>query len=81
MKIKKAFRNVGISDFVFEKNQDSILFGCNGDLYTIESEKDLIPLLFGPVDFDTQDIFKPETAQKLKTLLPLPLWIWGWDSV
>jgi len=81
MKLKKAFRNVGVSDFVFEKNQDAILFGCNGDLYTIESEKDLIPILFGPIDFDTQDIFKPETAQKLKTLLPLPLWIWGWDSV
>lgn len=81
MKLKKAFRNVGVSDFVFEKNNDTILFGCNGDLYTIESEKDLIPLLFGPVDFDHQDIFKPETAQKLKLLLPLPLWIWGWDSV
>lgn len=81
LKVKKAFRNVGVADFIFEKNQDHILFGCNGDLYTIEAEKDLVPLLFGPVDFDTQDIFKSETAQKLKLLLPLPLWIWGWDSV
>lgn len=81
MKVKKAFRSVGVSDFVFEKSNDKILFGCNGDLYTIDSEKDLVPLLFGPVDFDMQDIFKSETAQKLKLLLPLPLWIWGWDSV
>lgn len=81
MKIKKAFRNVGVSDFVFEKNNGKILFGCNGDLYTIETEKDLVPLLFGPIDFDSQDIFKPETAQKLKQILPLPLWVWGWDSV
>ncbi len=81
LKVKKAFRSVGVSDFVFEKNNDKILFGCSGDLYTIESEKDLVPLLFGPIDFDMQDIFKAETAQKLKLLLPLPLWIWGWDSV
>lgn len=81
MKVKKAFRGVGVSDLVFEKNNDHILFGCNSDLYTIETEKDLIPLLFGPIDFDSQDIFKAETAQKLKLLLPLPLWIWGWDSV
>ncbi len=81
LKIKKAFRSVGVIDFVLEKRGDQILFGVAGDLYSIPSESELIPLLFGPFDYTEQDIFKPETAQALSQILPLPLWVWGWDSV
>lgn len=80
-KIKKAFRAVGISDFVLEKRDGHIHFGVASDLYTIQAEKDLVPLLFGPWDWQNQDIFNDKTAQILGQILPLSIWVWGWDSV
>ncbi|MFZ3231297.1 MAG: GNAT family N-acetyltransferase [Pseudobdellovibrio sp.] len=80
-KIKKAFRAEGHELIVFEKQPDQIVFGYGTDLYTINNEADLVQLLFGPLKPQNLEFIKPETQQKLATLLPLPLWIWGWDSI
>ncbi len=80
-KVKKAFRAEGFEQIVLEKQDDQIVFGYGTDLYTIKNESDLIRLLFGPLKTTDLDFMKPETQMKLATLLPLPLWIWGWDSI
>lgn len=80
-KIKRAFRAEGISDIVLEKQGEQYLFGCGADLYTMTSEREMVKLLFGPIHFDDLAFIKKETRDKLSTLLPLPLWVWGWDSV
>lgn len=80
-KIKRAFRAEGVADIVLEKHPDSFVFGCGQDLYTINNETDMVRLLFGPVDYRALGIFKEETAQKFEKVLPLNLWIWGWDSI
>lgn len=80
-KIKRAFRAEGIPDFVLEKHPEHFVFGIGQELFTINKESDMVRLLFGPVDYQALGIFKSETIQKIERVLPLNLWIWGWDSI
>jgi GNAT superfamily N-acetyltransferase len=80
-KIKRAFRAEGIADFVLEKRGQGYLFGIGRDLLIVNEPTDIIKLLFGPVDFQVFDFQDAKTATQLSRILPLPLWIWGWDSV
>ena len=80
-KVKKAFRAEGFEQIVLEQQDGHIVFGYGTDLYTMKNESDLIRLLFGPLQPEDLDFMKPETQKKLATLLPLPLWVWGWDSI
>lgn len=80
-KIKKAFRAEGLEQIVFEKQNSEIIFGYGTDLYTIKNSVDLTQLIFGPLQPKDLAFMKPETQKKLSTVLPLSLWIWGWDSI
>lgn len=80
-KIKRAFRAVGVLDIVLEQQGDQYIFGCGNDLYTMSTVRDMTQLIFGPVKWDEMNFIKPETRQKLAKLLPLPFWVWGWDSI
>lgn len=80
-KIKKAFRSEGFEKIVLEQQEQKFVFGFGADLYTLEKESDLIQLLFGPLNVNSLDFVSNESKQKLSALLPMPLWIWGWDSI
>ncbi|MFS4458418.1 GNAT family N-acetyltransferase [Bdellovibrio sp. HCB2-146] len=80
-KIKRAFRAEGVADIVLEKHPAHFVFGVGQELVTIEQETDLVKLLFGPIDYRALGLFKEETVVKLEKVLPLPLWVWGWDSI
>lgn len=80
-KIKKAFRAEGLEQIVFEKRDHAIVFGYGSDIYTLDNESDLPKLIFGPSLVSSMEFIKPETREKLAKLLPLPLWVWGWDSI
>lgn len=80
-KIKRAFRAEGVADFVLEKRGNGYLFGLGQDLLIVNRQEDMIRLIFGPVDFKLLDFQNPQSALTIGKLLPLPLWIWGWDSV
>ncbi|QDK44120.1 GNAT family N-acetyltransferase [Bdellovibrio sp. ZAP7] len=80
-KIKRAFRAEGVADFVLEKQGDHFVFGIGQDLYTITHETDMVRLLFGPIDYRAIGIFKEETVAKFEKIMPLNLWVWGWDSI
>lgn len=80
-KVKKAFRAEGHEKIVLEKQGDHYVFGFGTDLYTLDKETDMVQLLFGPLKADSLDFASTETRQKLSELLPMPLWIWGWDSI
>ncbi len=78
-KIKRAARSLGITHFVLEQRDGEVVFGVGSDLLVISDEKDLVKILFGPA-LPIPHI-KPETQEVLAKFLPLPLWVWGWDSV
>lgn len=78
-KIKKAARSIGLNDFVLEKNSQGYVLGVASELLIISDEKDLTRVLFGP-RVDLPDI-TPEIQAQFDKILPLPLWIWGWDSI
>lgn len=78
-KIKKAARALGMNDFVLEKRGADIFMGFADDLIVLSDEKDLVRILFGPAVEIPH--LKKESLTKLDKILPLPLWVWGWDSV
>lgn len=80
-KIKKAFRAEGLEHIVLEQQDNQFLIGYGTDLYTLSQETDLVKLLFGQTEMSDLTFMKPETQKIFEKLLPLPLWIWGWDSV
>ncbi len=78
-KVKKAARSLGLIDFVLEKRGAEYVMGFAGDLIAISDEKDLVRILFGPqVEIPH---LHPDTQKRLEQFLPLPMWVWGWDSV
>lgn len=78
-KVKKAARSLGLNDFVLERRGKEIAFGFAQDLIVISDPKDLVRIIFGPeVEIP---YLQPESIQKLSLLIPLPLWVWGWDSI
>lgn len=80
-KVKKAFRSEGFEHIVLEKQHGQVVFGYGNDLYTLDHEADMTKILFGPTQIEELTFIKPETRQILAHLLPLPLWVWGWDSI
>lgn len=80
-KVKRAFRAEGLDLITLEKQHGQIVFGYGSDLYTLDNESDLVQLLFGPLQMEQLGFMKPETQKVLSKMLPLPLWVWGWDSI
>lgn len=78
-KIKKGARALGLNDIVLEKNNDEFVFGFGQDLIATNDERALIRVLLGPSP--EIDSFSDATRAKMKRILPLPFWLWGWDSV
>jgi hypothetical protein len=78
-KIKRAARTFGISDLVLERRGPEFVFGIGKDLVFISEERALTQIIFGPTpDIDS---FSEGTKNTLAKIFPLPLWVWGWDSV
>lgn len=88
-KVKRHARSLGINDLVLEKKADRFYFGrgsqvgtqVESQLYSTDSEVDVLRLLFGPAKPSSLHSFDTATAATLDQLLPIPIWIWGWDSV
>lgn len=81
-KIKRHARAIGISDLVLQEAANGVFqFGYQDQIYSTNSKRDLVQLLFGPEKPSQMGKFDPTTAKILDRVLPIPLWIWGWDSV
>jgi predicted N-acetyltransferase YhbS len=73
-KIHRHAKSLGIQDLVLEKRESEYVLGRGQNLTTTQDVKELTRILFGPYDFrDSVSILNP--------VLPIPMWIWGWDSV
>ncbi len=78
-KIKRAARTLGVVDLVLEKRGNDTAFGIGADQVLISDDRDLVKILFGPA-IEIPHL-QENTRNTLEKFLPLPLWIWGWDSI
>jgi hypothetical protein len=74
LKINRRARQLGITDFNIESHNGKIRVGTPADSIQLNTTGELARLLFGP---------HPEGALKAeyRDLFPIPMWVWGWDSV
>ncbi len=80
-KIRRYARYLGQEDFILEHNGNEYILGHTGHIFRTTSEKDITQLIFGPQKASELHKFDVETTKILEQTLPIPMWIWGWDSV
>lgn len=68
-------------DFILEHNEHDYIVGHSGHIFRTTSEKDITQLIFGPHKATQLQSFDIETTQILEKIFPIPMWLWGWDSV
>jgi GNAT superfamily N-acetyltransferase len=80
-KVQRFARQRGISDLVLENRDGKAHFGRGTQIYSTDSAADLLRLLFGPDKPSSLHKFDAATADAFDAVLPIPAWVWGWDSV
>lgn len=80
-KIKKYFRSIGVEGVIFEFRDDQYYIGYDGEIFKTDSSGDLVRLVFGPQKAGDLYPFQGKMKEVFESSFPLPLWIWGWDSV
>jgi N-acetylglutamate synthase-like GNAT family acetyltransferase len=80
-KLNRYARALGISDLVLEVRDGRSHFGRGTQVYSTDSDADLLRLLFGPEKPSAIHKFDAVTAEAFDEILPIPIWVWGWDSV
>lgn len=81
VKVKKYARAQGAEDVVLEPRGGLYYMGCKDKIYSTDIESDLVRLVFGPLTASQLHAFDADTAAVFEKLFPIPMWIWGWDSV
>ncbi len=80
-KIKKASRDLGIDDFIFERNGTQYYIGRPGHIFKTDSLVDLTKLIFGPWSPQEINNFDVDSLSILNRIFPIQMWLWGWDSI
>jgi hypothetical protein len=70
-----------VESFALEERDGRFYFGTEAGIFSTDSEQDLVKLIFGPHKASEIHSFDAKTAEALERVLPINLWIWGWDSV
>jgi predicted acetyltransferase len=85
-KIKRHSRNLGVPDLVLEVQRgenggpNKYLIGSQENIFTTDSEHDIVRLLFGPQKASEIHNFGAGAAV-MEKVLPINMWVWGWDSI
>ncbi len=74
LKITRRARQLGLVDFAIEKHGQHVRVGTPNDQVILSTPAEITRLIFGPhPDGSLQPAYKD--------LFPIPMWVWGWDSV
>jgi N-acetylglutamate synthase-like GNAT family acetyltransferase len=79
--IRNARQEYGIDNFVLEYKEGFYYYGIGSNIFKTDQETDIVRLLFGPTKPSQLHDGGPEANAILDKLLPLEMWLWGWDSV
>lgn len=80
-KIKRHARGLGVSDLVLDYTGGKYYLGVGQHVFMTDSERDVVRLIFGPQKPSEIHDFGPETSAIMEKVLPINMWVWGWDSV
>ncbi|MDB2425977.1 GNAT family N-acetyltransferase [bacterium] len=81
-KLTRYSRYFNIKDLVLKQVGDNqYIFGLGEDTYQITGKKSMTQFIFGPSDHSIINKFSPEVKEAYEKILPMPMWVWGWDSV
>ncbi len=80
-KILRASKILKINDLVLSKENEGFHIGLPNDIFYTKDPAIVTQLLFGPKYPHEIYSFKENTRKELEKIFPLPLWIWGWDSI
>lgn len=80
-KLNRTARSYGHGAFEFKTNGSELTFGTPNVSYSAQNPTDILRLLLGPERPKDLQMFDETTSIVLDKLLPIPLWVWGWDSV
>jgi GNAT superfamily N-acetyltransferase len=80
-KIKKQARSLGFDDLILEQKDSKFLIGNQQGIFSTDAEQDVVKLIFGPYKAAEFKGFDPAVAARLEKILPVQMWIWGWDSI
>jgi len=70
-----------LNGITIEKGDKEFFIHASGSTFKTESEADIVRLIFGPQKPIDLYPFDAKTAATLEKVLPMPIWVWGWDSV
>jgi predicted N-acetyltransferase YhbS len=79
--IRQARTDFGINDLRLELKDGAYYIGIKDSLFKTNSEADIVRLVFGPQKPSDLHGFDPSTLSALENLLPIKMWLWGWDSI
>jgi GNAT superfamily N-acetyltransferase len=80
-KVKRHARMQGIPDLILEQKNDRYYFGFEKNIFSTDLLSDITRLLFGPQKPSEIHNFDKDVSDRLDKILPLDMWIWGWDSI
>jgi predicted acetyltransferase len=78
---KYAKLSLGINNLVLEKMNNEYRIGTIQQYLTTQQISDLALLIFGPHKFADLKGMNQASVETLSKIFPLPLWLWGWDSI
>lgn len=81
LKIKKYIRAMGVEDVVLEPRDGLYYMGYGEEIFKTDTASDLVRLIFGPLKASQLKAFDPKTCEVFEKIFPIPMWVWGWDSV
>ncbi|MBX3021023.1 MAG: GNAT family N-acetyltransferase [Bdellovibrionales bacterium] len=81
LKIKKYARAMNAEDTVLEPRDGKYYLGYKSEIFSTDAEADLVRLIFGPLKASQLHPFDKETSETFEKIFPIPMWVWGWDSV
>ncbi len=79
-KIQRHARYLGVGDFSIEKRENRFVISVKYQSFETENERDIVRLVFGPQKPPEIHNFGAAGAT-LEKILPVQMWIWGWDSI
>jgi predicted acetyltransferase len=80
-KVKRHARALGVQDLVLDYQGGKYYLGVGASVFMTDSERDVVRLIFGPQKPSEIHDFGPDVSPIMERVLPISMWVWGWDSV